>query len=380
MTETTQQACRSVKVDLGERSYEIRIGKSVFEEAGKHISALLPKARILIVSDENVSGLYLSQLQNNLDLADIEHKSIILPAGESTKSWEPLQKIVHTALEYRFERGDAILAFGGGVIGDLAGFASAIIKRGMAFIQMPTSLLAQVDSSVGGKTGINAFEGKNLIGAFHQPALVLADTTILDTLPKREFCAGYAEVAKYGLINNETFFSWLEDNHHAIFAGGPERDQAIAESCQAKANIVAEDELENGRRALLNLGHTFGHALEAYAKYDPKKIIHGEGVAIGMVMAFRFSHKLGLSSEKDTARIINHLKTVGLPTKLSDLSMEIPTSDVLMNLIAQDKKVKRGKLTFILAKGIGKSFVANDVNPDDVKEFLDQVLKEAKTS
>jgi 3-dehydroquinate synthase len=296
--------------------------------------------------------------------------SLILPPGEKTKSFDHLTQVCDALLDARIERNDAVIALGGGVIGDLAGFAAGIVRRGVRFVQIPTSLLAQVDSSVGGKTGINARQGKNLIGVFNQPDLVLADTAVLDSLSTREFRAGYAEIAKYGLIDRPDFFGWLEGHWQEILAGGSARIEAIATSCQAKAEVVVADERETGRRALLNLGHTFGHALEAATRYDSARLVHGEGVAIGMVMAYRFSARLNLASPDDALRVERHLKAVGLPTHMADIDGELPGPDILMAAIAQDKKVKGGKLTFILAKGIGEAFVADDVPQSEVASFL----------
>jgi 3-dehydroquinate synthase len=267
-----------------------------------------------------------------------------------------------------------VVAPGGGVIGDLAGFAAAIVRRGLDYVQVPTSLLAQVDSSVGGKTAIDSPQGKNLIGAFHQPVLVIADTALLDTLPPREFRAGYAEVAKYGLLGDAAFFAWLESNWKDVFAGGPAREHAIAVSCRAKAAIVARDERETGDRMLLNLGHTFGHAFEAAAGFSGR-LLHGEAVALGTVLAFAFSARRGLVAPADAERVKHHLAEVGLPTRVADVPGPQPSLERLMDLIAQDKKVRRGALTFILARGIGQSFVANDVDPADVRSFLSEVLK-----
>jgi 3-dehydroquinate synthase len=269
----------------------------------------------------------------------------------------------------RIERRDLVVALGGGVVGDLAGFAAAIVRRGLDYVQVPTSLLAQVDSSVGGKTAIDAPLGKNLIGAFHQPVLVIADTSLLDTLPVREFRSGYAEVAKYGLINDDSFFAWLTANWREVFAGGPAREHAIAVSCRAKAAIVARDERETGDRALLNLGHTFGHALEAAAGFSDR-LLHGEAVALGMTLAFAFSARLGLTAPAEADRVTAHLAAVGLPTRVSEIPGERPSVGQLMELIAQDKKVERGRLTFILARGVGRSFVAPDVDAADVRAFL----------
>jgi 3-dehydroquinate synthase len=276
-------------------------------------------------------------------------------------------------LAARLERGDIVIALGGGVIGDLAGFAASVARRGMDFVQVPTSLLAQVDSSVGGKTGINSPHGKNLIGAFHQPRLVLADLGTLDTLPPRQFAAGYAEVVKYGLIDDEAFFFWLEQNRREIFAGDTGlRGEMIARCCAAKARVVVEDEKETGVRALLNLGHTFGHALEAATGYSDS-LLHGEGVAIGMVLAHGFSAKLGLAPSQDTGRIAAHLRDAGLPTRLADVRGDLPGTEVLMNAIAQDKKVVRGALTFILTRGIGQAFIERNVDASAVSAFIDEI-------
>ena len=298
--------------------------------------------------------------------------AITLPPGEKTKSFDHLQTVVGGVLGARLERGDAVIALGGGVIGDLAGFAAGIVRRGMNFIQIPTSLLAQVDSSVGGKTGINTAHGKNLVGVFQQPRLVLADAGVLDTLPAREFRAGYAEVAKYGLIDRPDFFAWLEANWQDVFAGGPARAQAIAQSCQAKADVVARDEFETGDRALLNLGHTFGHALEGATGYDSARLVHGEGVAIGMALAHRFSSRMNLCSPDDADRVERHLRDVGLPWRMSDIPGDLPDADTLLGYIGQDKKVSRGALTFILTRGIGQSFIARDVPASEVLSFLNE--------
>jgi 3-dehydroquinate synthase len=298
----------------------------------------------------------------------------VLPAGEKTKGFESLQRVVDDVLAARLERRDVVIALGGGVIGDLAGFASGIVRRGMNFVQMPTSLLAQVDSSVGGKTGINTARGKNLVGVFHQPRLVLADAGALDTLPVREFRAGYAEVAKYGLIDRPDFFAWLEANWREVFSGGPARTRAIAESCRAKADVVARDEFETGDRALLNLGHTFGHALEAATGYDGARLVHGEAVAIGMALAYRFSARMNLASPDDAVRVERHLRDVGLPWRISDIPGHMPGAEGLLAFIAQDKKVSRGALTFILTRGIGQSFIARDVPASEVLSFLTDSL------
>ncbi|MGF6258027.1 3-dehydroquinate synthase [Ensifer sp. LBL] len=361
---------RKVRVDLGDRSYDILIGPGLIAAAGHEIAARLKGRKMAVITDENVAPRYLEPLMASLKERDIDAVSLVLPAGEKTKSFEHLIPVCETVLGARIERNDAVIALGGGVIGDLTGFAAGIVRRGSRFIQIPTSLLAQVDSSVGGKTGINSPHGKNLIGVFHQPDLVLADTDVLDTLSEREFRAGYAEVAKYGLIDKPDFFAWLENNWQAVFAGGSARIEAIAVSCQAKADVVAADERENGLRALLNLGHTFGHALEAATEYDSARLVHGEGVSIGMVLAHQFSARMNLASPDDASRVEAHLKAVGLPTRMAEIPGTLPPAERLMDAIAQDKKVKGGKLTFILTRGVGQSFVADDVPSSEVLNFL----------
>ncbi|MCV9967520.1 3-dehydroquinate synthase [Pararhizobium sp. BT-229] len=361
---------RTVRVDLGDRSYDILIGPGLIATAAGEIAGRLKGRRMAVVTDEHVAPLYLEPLMASLKARDIDAVSVVLPAGEKTKSFEHLIPVCEAILGARIERNDAVIALGGGVIGDLTGFAAGIARRGSRFIQIPTSLLAQVDSSVGGKTGINSPHGKNLIGVFHQPDLVLADTDVLDTLSLREFRAGYAEVAKYGLIDKPDFFAWLEKNWQAVFAGGEARIEAIAISCQAKADVVAADERETGRRALLNLGHTFGHALEAATRYDGTRLVHGEGVAIGMVLAHQFSARMNLASPDVASRVEAHLRQVGLPTRMDDIPGTLPPVETLMDAIAQDKKVSGGKLTFILTRGLGQSFVADDVPASEVLSFL----------
>jgi 3-dehydroquinate synthase len=362
---------RIVPVDLGGRSYEIRIGRGLLAGAGGAIAAVSAARAVLVVTDTHVAGHHLPVLERALDAAGIRRQALILPPGEATKSWPQLERLVEAILAARLERGDLVIALGGGVIGDLAGFAAAIARRGMRFVQVPTTLLAQVDSSVGGKTGINSPHGKNLVGAFHQPALVLADTALLDTLSPREMRAGYAELAKYGLIDRPDFFEWLERGAwRGIFSGGPEREEAVAIACAAKAAIVARDETETGDRALLNLGHTFGHALEALTGYDGTRLVHGEGVAIGMAMAHRFSQGLGLCAQEVPSRVAAHLEAVGLPTRLADVPGGAGAPEAILDVIRQDKKVARGTLTFILTRGIGQSFIARDVPAEKVLAFL----------
>lgn len=364
----------TVPVVLGDRSYDIIIGNKLIEHAGAEIASRLGKIRVAVVTDENVANHHLERLTTSLAEAGIDATPIIVSAGEKSKAFATLETVTNAVLAARLERGDAVVALGGGVIGDLSGFVAGIVRRGMKFIQIPTSLLAQVDSSVGGKTGINTSHGKNLVGVFYQPQLVLADTGVLNTLSPREFRAGYAEVAKYGLIDRPDFFEWLEKNWSDVFAGGVARTHAIAESCRSKAAVVARDEREHGDRALLNLGHTFGHALETATNYDSSRLVHGEGVAIGMALAYRFSARMNLSSVEAAERVDAHLQAVGLPTKLSQVPGGLPDATSLMASIAQDKKVSRGALTFILTRGIGQSFIAKDVPHSAVLEFLKDSL------
>ena len=364
-----------VPVALGTRAYDIVIGRGLLASLGTRIAGLRPGAKCAIVTDATVAKRHLAAAEAALHAAGIESAAIVVGEGEGSKSYATFESVCEAIIAAHIERGDLIVALGGGVIGDLAGYAAASVRRGLDFVQVPTTLLAQVDSSVGGKTGINSRHGKNLIGAFHQPILVIADTALLDTLPAREFRAGYAEVAKYGLLGDAAFFAWLEKNWQDVFAGGPAREHAIAVCCRAKAAIVARDERETGERALLNLGHTFGHALEAGAGFS-QRLLHGEAVALGMVLAFEFSAAKGLIAEGDAARARAHLAAAGLPTHLSEVPGGVPGLDVLMDLIAQDKKVKRGKLTFILVRGIGRAFVENDVGAAEVRTFLAAKLKQ----
>jgi 3-dehydroquinate synthase len=371
----TVEAPTVVPVALGDRSYEIAIGRNLLEGAGARIAQLRPGAAVAIVTDETVATLHLPALERSLAAANIRYETCVVPAGEASKNFASLERVVDAIIAAKIERGDLVIALGGGVVGDLAGFASAIVRRGVDFVQIPSTLLAQVDSSVGGKTGINSRFGKNLVGAFHQPALVLADIGLLDTLPPREFRAGYAGVAKYGLITDPAFFAWLEQKRDAVFAGGAERAEAIAISCRHKATIVARDERETGERALLNLGHTFGHALETATGFSDR-LRHGEAIAIGMVLAFRLSAQLGFCSDADGKRVAAHFASAGLPTRLAEIPGGLPPADELLGLMAQDKKVRRGALTFILARGIGKAFVQANVDPAPVRALLDQALRE----
>jgi len=362
-----------VNVGLGSRAYDIVIGRGVAASLASRIAALKPGARLAIVTDENVARAHLDSVEAQLSAAGMTASRIVVPPGEGSKSFASFERVCDALIAARIERNDLIVAFGGGVVGDLAGYAAASVRRGLDFVQVPTTLLAQVDSSVGGKTGINSRHGKNLVGAFHQPILVLADTALLDTLPQRDFRAGYAELAKFGLLGDAGFFAWLEANWQDAFAGGPAREHAIAIACRGKAAIVARDERETGERALLNLGHTFGHAFEAAAGFSDR-LLHGEAVSLGIVCAFEFSTRLGLLPSNDAGRVAHHLAAVGLPTGIRDVPALQTNVDALMELIAQDKKVKRGKLTFILTRGIGQAFVAPDVDPAQVREFLAQKL------
>jgi 3-dehydroquinate synthase len=366
-----------VHVPLGDRAYDIFVGRGLLGEAGGRIAELGARAAV-IITDANVGALYAGRLAESLQQQGLRTSVITVAPGEATKSYASLEQVCDAILEARIERGDLVIALGGGVVGDLAGFAAAVTRRGVRFVQVPTSLLSQVDSSVGGKTGINSPHGKNLVGAFHQPSLVLADTALLDTLPLREMRAGYAEVVKYGLIGDAAFFDWCEAHWRSVFDGGPERDEAVAQSCRAKAAVVVRDEREEGDRALLNLGHTFGHALERITRYDSARLVHGEGVAIGLCLAFRFSTVLGLCSGQDTTRVERHLVSVGLPTRLQDVPGGYGDVESLLDGMAQDKKVQAGALTFILARGIGETFVAKGVEVEKVRVFLEREIATAR--
>ena len=368
------RAEKTVPVALGDRSYDVLIGPGLLGEAGRLLATRLGKGKCGIVTDENVAKYHLATLEAALRAENRHAGSVVLPAGEATKCFTQLTRLSEALLEMGLERGDFVVAFGGGVIGDLAGFAAGILRRGIRFVQIPTSLLAQVDSSVGGKTGINTPQGKNLIGVFHQPSLVLADTDVLTTLPERELRAGYAEVVKYGLLGDAPFFDWLEAHWQGVFGNsGPDLTRAIETSVKAKAAIVARDEFETGDRALLNLGHTFGHALEAWTGYS-SRLLHGEGVAIGMAQAFRFSESEGLCPAGTAARVSAHLTSVGLPTRMSDIPGGKADADTLLRLMGQDKKVRDGKLAFILVRNIGEAYVARDVDPEKIRAFLQREI------
>ncbi len=363
-----------LRVELGDRSYDIVVGENLLERAGAAIAPLMQGNKAVIVTDSNVGPLYLQRLERSLSDNAIEHSAIILAAGEHSKNFEHLQALTDKLFQAGVERKTMLIALGGGVVGDLAGFCAAITMRGIEFIQIPTTFLSQVDSSVGGKTGINSAYGKNLIGAFHQPRLVLADLESLDTLPRRQLLSGYGEVVKYGLINDAAFFSWLEDNAKALLAG--ERTlqrQAVLKSCTSKAAIVAADEREFGVRALLNLGHTFGHALEAETGYG-EDLLHGEAVAIGMVMAFDLSVRLGLCPQADAIRVRDHLAGVCLPTDLTGLNTASWTPERLMEHMGLDKKAEAGTIVFVLARAIGEAFISADVAPAELRAFLAAAL------
>jgi 3-dehydroquinate synthase len=361
-----------VRVDLGPRSYDVRIRAGLLARAGAEIAPLLARPRVAVLTDETVARLHLEALRDGL--GGIAMTSLALPAGEATKGWPEFARAVDWLLAEKVERRDIVVAFGGGVIGDLAGFAAAVLRRGVRFVQIPTTLLAQVDSSVGGKTGINSVHGKNLVGAFHQPSLVLADIAVLETLPARDFLSGYGEVVKYGLLGDAAFFDWLEANGPALALGDrAARQAAVRRSVEMKARIVERDETEEGDRALLNLGHTFCHALEKATGYSAR-LLHGEGVAIGCTLAFELSQRLGLCSQEAPSRVRAHLRAMGMKVDLSDIPGELPGAEGLMSLMAQDKKVVDGRLRFILARGIGEAFVADDVPGDAVLRLLGEAL------
>ncbi len=363
-----------VSVALPGREYEVRIGEGLIARAGAEIAPLLARKRVAVVTDAHVAEAHLAALEKGLRGEGIEPVSLVLPAGEATKCWEQLGRTVEWLISQRIERRDVVVALGGGVIGDLAGFAAAVLRRGVRFVQVPTSLLAQVDSSVGGKTGINSPLGKNLVGAFHQPSLVLADILALESLTERDFLAGYGEVQKYGLLGDAQFFDWLEENGPALAAGDrAARAYAVRRSVEMKAEIVLRDETEQGDRALLNLGHTFCHALEAATGYSDR-LLHGEGVAIGCALAFELSARLGLCAQEDPSRVRAHLAAMGMKRDLADIPGELPSAEALLELMGQDKKVVDGRLRFILARGIGEAIVTSDVPREVVLGVLEDAL------
>ena len=362
-----------VPVELGTRSYEVRIGQGLLARAATEIAPLLRRRKVAVITDDTVAATHLMELARAFEMAGITLTALTIPPGEQSKGWPQLARCVEWLLEQKVERRDVVVAFGGGVVGDLVGFASAILRRGVRFVQIPTTLLAQVDSSVGGKTGINTAQGKNLVGAFHQPSLVLADIGVLETLPARDFLAGYGEVVKYGLLGDAAFFEWLEVNGPALARDPAKRQYAVTRSVQMKAGIVSRDETEEGERALLNLGHTFCHALEKATGYGDR-LLHGEGVAIGCALAFELSQRLGLCSQEAPSRVRAHLRAMGTKVDIADIQGSLPSAEALLALMGQDKKVVDGKLRFILARGIGEAFVADDVPHDVVLALLAEAL------
>jgi len=361
---------RTVSVGLGDRAYDVLVGDGLLDAAGRLIAPFQKRGRTAVVSDETVWRLHGPRLTAALAAAGIEALPVIVAPGEQTKSFEGLADVSDRLLALELDRGDIVTAFGGGVVGDLAGFAAAVYKRGIDFVQIPTTLLAQVDSSVGGKTAIDTPRGKNLVGAFHQPRLVLADLSVLATLPGREMRAGYAEIIKYGLLGDRDFFEWLEANSAAVLARDPAAlSHAVARSIEMKAEIVAEDEREQGRRALLNLGHTFAHALEAETGYG-EALLHGEAVGVGMALAFRFSARQGLTDGQEAGRAGAAIAASGLPTRLNDVPGHPFDAGRLVSHMAQDKKAEAGRLTFILTRALGDAFVAKDVDAGAVRDFL----------
>lgn len=364
---------RTVHVPAGQHAYDIHIGSGLLGRAGTLVSPFLSRPRVVVVTDRNVETAHGLALRTGLDAAGVEHAWLTLDPGESTKNFTQLEKLTIALLDLGVERNDCILAFGGGVTGDITGFAAAIVRRGCRFIQIPTTLLAQVDSAVGGKTAINVPGGKNLVGAFHQPVAVITDTATPDTLDPRERRAGYAEIVKYGLIGDRDFFDWLERNAQEVLSGDtPARIHAVTTSCRAKSAIVAGDEREKGQRALLNLGHTFGHCLETVYGYDGR-LLHGEGVALGMVLAFDYSVRLGLCSPDDAQAVRAHLARSGLPVRFGDLpGGPLPDGERLVEIMMQDKKVEHGSLTLILAEGIGQARIHKNADTAGVRNFLDE--------
>jgi 3-dehydroquinate synthase len=362
-----------INVDLGERSYKIYSGKNLLSQADVMISPFLKRKRVFVITDSNVESLHRRTLEESLRNSDISSHWSVITAGEGSKNFANLQKILAEILAHAPERNDLIIAFGGGVIGDLAGFAASILLRGISFIQIPTTLLAMVDSSVGGKTGINTEQGKNLVGTFYQPKMVIMDLSLLDTLPQREILAGYAEIVKYGLLGDAEFFFWLEENYRSVLEKETNAlAYAISKSCLKKAEIVAKDEREGNVRALLNLGHTFGHALEKRTFYSDR-LLHGEAVALGIILAFEYSAWHGLCSEADASRVLAHIRAVGLPDNINDLELDVGAKDLVSDML-QDKKVQGGKLTLILAKAIGDCFVTSGENVNFMEEFWQKKL------
>jgi 3-dehydroquinate synthase len=359
-----------LRVELGDRAYEIVVGPRLIENTGREIEPLLRRRQVVIVSDETVARHCLPKLRDSLSQAGIAHHTVLLPPGEETKDLDHFGRLAEEILAFGIERGTMLVALGGGVVGDVTGFAAATLLRGLDFVQIPTTLLAQVDSSVGGKTGINTRHGKNLIGAFYQPRLVLADTTVLATLPRRELLAGYAEIAKYGLIRDAEFFDWLEAEGRAVCDLAPVAlRRAVITSCAMKADIVATDEREEGDRALLNFGHTFGHALETETGFS-SGLLHGEAVGLGMALAFDFAARLDLVEVEEAQRVRRHLDEMELPTQLSAIGLTGIPADRLLAHMGKDKKVRDGQITLILPRRVGEAFVMKDVPRDELLDFL----------
>ena len=365
---------KKVTVPLDTNSYDILIGEDLIKNFPIHIDSMLSRKFLAIITDKNVEKIHLSRLVEALSGSGIDTKILSIDPGEASKSWNTLQMTVDWILESKIERNDIVVALGGGVVGDLVGFAAAIVRRGIRFVQCPTSLLAQVDSSVGGKTGINSVHGKNLVGAFYQPERVISDISALQTINERDFLAGYGEVVKYGLLGDYDFYCWLEKNFTKIKERDPQTlTKAVAHSCEMKAEIVINDEKEHGNRALLNLGHTFCHALEAATGYSDR-MLHGEGVAIGCILAFDLSARMELTSQEDPVRIKKHFSDMGMMNSIKEISGVLPDADSLVKLMYQDKKVVNGKLNLILTKGIGRAFIARDINPNLIKSIIDESL------
>jgi 3-dehydroquinate synthase len=373
MMMTPQTASERLRVALGERAYDIVVGPLLIEQAGREIQPLMRRRQAVVITDETVAQHYLAPLRDSLADAGIIHHTVVLPSGEETKDLVHFGRLAEEILACGIERGTMLVALGGGVVGDVTGFAAATLLRGIDFVQIPTTLLAQVDSSVGGKTGINTSTGKNLIGAFYQPRLVLADSGVLSTLPRRELLAGYAEVVKYGLIRDAEFFAWCERQGNALCALEPDPIRyAVMTSCRMKAAIVAVDEREEGERALLNFGHTFGHALETETGFS-SQLLHGEAVALGMVLGFDFAVRLGLAAAAESERVRRHFAATGLPTRLADVGLSGITAERLLAHMGKDKKVRDGRIALILPHEIGDAFVMKDAPVDELRDFLSAV-------
>ena len=363
-----------LKVELKNHSYDIFIGTGLIDQIDFFVGPHLNRKKVVIVTDETVSNLFLNRLEKSLDRSSIAHEALVLEPGEISKGWDSFIKTVEWLIEKRIERDDLIIALGGGVIGDLVGFAASVVLRGVSVMQVPTTLLSQVDSSVGGKTAINSAQGKNLIGTFHQPKLVVADTSLLGTLNRRDFLSGYSELVKYGLLGDEELYEWLNENGHQLLKGEEQiTNLAVKKACETKAKIVMADEKENSERALLNLGHTFGHALEAATNYSDR-LLHGEAVSIGCVLAFKFSNEIGICNSSEVDRVINHFLSMGLKTEIKDIPGQLPTSKAFVNLMLNDKKVTSGSLNLVLVHKIGAAFVAKDVSISQLSGFLFKAL------